>query len=233
MSNPLYSEAFFVDKCACLQVEARANGTRAVTYSPTDGGGEIVDTFDTVMFAVGRQPVTASLQLKKAGVAVNKAGKIPVFHERTTTPHIYAVGDVIEGGLELTPVAIQAGLLLAKRLYSGSKVHMDYNVSSGNRDLDRMQQTNQNRTGASGQSCPLVLLGEILLVIVFVLCTALSTPQMVATTVFTPLEYGAIGLSEEQAIGAFGEDQIEVLHSQFTPLEHTLPDRQELCYCKV
>lgn len=30
------------------------------------------------------------------------------------------------------------------------------------------------------------------------------------TTVFTPLEYGAIGLSEEDAIAKFGEDGIEV-----------------------
>lgn len=34
--------------------------------------------------------------------------------EQSSVPHIYAVGDVIEGGLELTPVAIQAGRLLAK-----------------------------------------------------------------------------------------------------------------------
>ena len=32
----------------------------------------------------------------------------------------------------------------------------------------------------------------------------------VATTVFTPLEYGAIGYSEEDAIAKFGEDKIEV-----------------------
>lgn len=33
--------------------------------------------------------------------------------EQSSVPHLYAVGDVIEGGLELTPVAIQAGKLLA------------------------------------------------------------------------------------------------------------------------
>ena len=33
---------------------------------------------------------------------------------------------------------------------------------------------------------------------------------MVATTVFTPLEYGAIGYAEEDAIKEFGEDNIEV-----------------------
>ncbi len=32
----------------------------------------------------------------------------------------------------------------------------------------------------------------------------------VPTTVFTPIEYGAIGYSEEEAIEAFGKDDIEV-----------------------
>ena len=32
----------------------------------------------------------------------------------------------------------------------------------------------------------------------------------VPTTVFTPLEYGSIGYSEEEAIKLFGEDNIEV-----------------------
>lgn len=46
--------------------------------------------------------------------------------EQTNVPHIYAVGDILEDKLELTPVAIQAGKLLARRLYGGSKakVHL-------------------------------------------------------------------------------------------------------------
>lgn len=37
-------------------------------------------------------------------------------------PNIYAIGDILEGRLELTPVAIEAGILLARRLYSGSNL---------------------------------------------------------------------------------------------------------------
>lgn len=37
-------------------------------------------------------------------------------------PYIYAIGDILEGKPELTPVAIQAGRLLAQRLYAGSTV---------------------------------------------------------------------------------------------------------------
>jgi len=34
-------------------------------------------------------------------------------------PYVYAIGDILDGKLELTPVAIQAGKLLARRLYGG------------------------------------------------------------------------------------------------------------------
>ena len=41
-------------------------------------------------------------------------------NEQSSVPNIYAVGDILDGKLELTPVAIQAGKLLAQRLYGGS-----------------------------------------------------------------------------------------------------------------
>ena len=44
--------------------------------------------------------------------------------EQTSVPNIYAIGDIIEGKPELTPVAIQAGQLLAKRLYGNSTLRV-------------------------------------------------------------------------------------------------------------
>ena len=56
----------------------------------------------------------------------------------------------------------------------------------------------------------------------------------VATTVFTPLEYGCIGLSEEDAIEKYGNDNIEVYHSNYIPLEYTVPKRSaKECYAKL
>jgi len=56
----------------------------------------------------------------------------------------------------------------------------------------------------------------------------------IATTVFTPLEYGCIGFSEEAAIEKFGDKNIEVYHSHFMPLEWTVPHREEnTCYAKL
>ena len=40
----------------------------------------------------------------------------------------------------------------------------------------------------------------------------------VPTTVFTPLEYGAIGYSEEEAIEQFGAENIEVIFRKLTPI---------------
>jgi thioredoxin reductase (NADPH) len=59
--------------------------------------------------------------------------------------------------------------------------------------------------------------------------------QKVATAVFTPLEYGAIGLSEEAAVEAFGEASIDVYHSAFNPLEWALSHDRDgpVCYVKV
>jgi len=42
------------------------------------------------------------------------------------------------------------------------------------------------------------------------------------TSVFTPLEYSCCGLPEEKAIEVFGEENIQVYHSKFTPLEEAI-----------
>lgn len=38
--------------------------------------------------------------------------------EQTSVPHIYAIGDIVSEKPKLTPVAIQAGRLLAQRMFS-------------------------------------------------------------------------------------------------------------------
>ena len=58
--------------------------------------------------------------------------------------------------------------------------------------------------------------------------------EHVATTVFTPLEYGCCGLSEEDALARYGEDNVEIYHSNFTPLEATVAHRMDNgCYAKL
>jgi len=89
--------------------------------------------------------------------------------EQTNVPHIFAVGDVLAGRLELTPVAIAAGEQLARRLFAGATAPMDYDT--------------------------------------------------IATTVFTPSEYGCVGLSEEAAVAKYGADALSTYLWQWTTLE--------------
>eukprot|EP00271_Cylindrocystis_brebissonii_P015462 TRINITY_DN38363_c0_g1_i1.p1 TRINITY_DN38363_c0_g1~~TRINITY_DN38363_c0_g1_i1.p1 ORF type:complete len:504 (-),score=108.36 TRINITY_DN38363_c0_g1_i1:1425-2936(-) len=173
--------------------EATEDGKVKVTYKNLDFGFEMTDTFDTVILAVGRDAETQQLNLGATGVEMNKAtGKILAVNEQTSVPHIYAIGDVLDQRQELTPVAIKAGVLLARRLYKGSKTLMDYN--------------------------------------------------QVPTTVFTPLEYGCVGMSEEDAVAQFGEENVEVYLSHFKPLEWQLNHKEEngvverednACYAKL
>ena len=57
----------------------------------------------------------------------------------------------------------------------------------------------------------------------------------VPTTVFTPLEYGCVGYTEEDAIKQFGDENIEVYHTEFRPLEWMFNKaRPEFsCYVKL
>ena len=54
------------------------------------------------------------------------------------------------------------------------------------------------------------------------------------TTVYTPLEYGACGLSEEAAVEKYGAESVEVYHTAFRPLEWAVPQRgEDACYAKL
>ncbi|XP_011494988.1 PREDICTED: thioredoxin reductase 2, mitochondrial-like isoform X2 [Ceratosolen solmsi marchali] len=56
----------------------------------------------------------------------------------------------------------------------------------------------------------------------------------IATTVFSPLEYGCVGLSEEQANIIYGEDNIEIYHAYYKPTEFFIPQKDNShCYLKV
>jgi glutathione reductase (NADPH) len=75
---------------------------------------------DLVFLATGRLPNTAGLGLEAAGVATATGGAVSVNADfQTSQPHIYAIGDVTDR-LNLTPVAIAEGHMLAERLYAPS-----------------------------------------------------------------------------------------------------------------
>lgn len=101
-----------------MAVEKEADGRLRVRFSTGDS-----DVFDTVLSARGRYPDLTALNAAGIGLATDGAsGKLLCRHEQTSVPHVYAVGDVVQGTPELTPVAIQAGVLLARRYVWGCVV---------------------------------------------------------------------------------------------------------------
>ena len=86
-------------------------------------------TSQKVIWAVGRKANVQQLNLEAAGVELTERGFIQVDeYQNTTTPGIYALGDV-SGEKELTPVAIKAGRTLAERLFNGkTDAKMDYEL---------------------------------------------------------------------------------------------------------
>ena len=134
-----------------------------------DGQDSQIQEYDTVLYATGRTADTANLHLPNIGVHPDQRGKLACTDEQTAVAHVYAVGDVLSGRPELTPVAIQAGEFLARRLYAGAVKKMNY--------------------------------------------------DLVCTTVFTPVEYGTCGLSEEAAIAQYGDSDIETYLWQWKTLE--------------
>ena len=86
---------------------------------------------------------------------------------------------------ELTPSAVLAGRLLAKRLYANGTQPMVYTD--------------------------------------------------IATTVFTPLEFGTVGLTEDAAIEKHGEANVDSYISTFSPLEWSIANKHGdvSCYSKI
>jgi thioredoxin reductase (NADPH) len=126
--------------------------------------------FDTVLLAIGRTGCAKWLKPERVGLTTNKGGDKFIVDDKdaTNVPGIYAIGDVAEGRPELTPVAIQSGKLLAKRLCNDGTQLMDY--------------------------------------------------KLIATTVFTPLEYACCGISEEESeLGLPGE--YTIYYSLHTPIQ--------------
>ncbi|MGT2714988.1 glutathione-disulfide reductase [Streptococcus respiraculi] len=84
-------------------------------------------TAEKILWAVGRRANIDNLNLEAVGITTTSTGHIAVNEfQETSTPHIYALGDVT-GEKELTPVAIKAGRTLSERLFNNkTNAKMDY-----------------------------------------------------------------------------------------------------------
>jgi thioredoxin reductase (NADPH) len=180
----------FINPCVPTKLEKLAGdkGPITVTWKDTKTGAETSEEFTTVLFATGRAACVKGIGLETTGVKLERNFIVTDADDKTNVDNIYAIGDVVLDKPELTPVAIQAGILLAKRMFGGASKRMDY--------------------------------------------------VNVCTTVFTPLEYGCVGLSEEDARAQLGKEAVEVHMVRYGALENAtlefdpLPEQRSNVYTR-
>ena len=83
---------------------------------------------DCVLMAVGRVANTTGLGLENAGVETHDDGSIPVDSGyQTNVPSVFALGDVVGGQYQLTPVATSEAMVFVRRQFGDeSGASMDY-----------------------------------------------------------------------------------------------------------
>lgn len=105
------------------RVEKLADGSLTLT---TDGGDQL-EGYDCLIWAIGRAPATKDLGLENTSITMDAHGFIPTdAFQNTNVDGVHAVGDVT-GRDALTPVAIAAGRKLSDRLFDGqSDARLEY-----------------------------------------------------------------------------------------------------------
>jgi len=104
-----------------ISIEKQADDSLKVNLN--DGSSLIADA---VLYATGRKPQLNDLGLENVDVAISNSGYVEVnSHFQTSESSIYALGDMT-GGMELTPVALEEGMTLARALYDNQPCKLDY-----------------------------------------------------------------------------------------------------------
>jgi dihydrolipoamide dehydrogenase len=114
-----------------IRLGARVTGSevkkKQVVVSFTDAEGEQKMTFDKLIVAVGRRPVTTDLLAADSGVDLDERGFIFVNDKcATSVPGVYAIGDVVRGAM-LAHKASEEGVMVAERI-AGHKAQMNYDL---------------------------------------------------------------------------------------------------------
>lgn len=117
-----------------IKLGARVTGSnvkgKEVVVEYTDAQGEQKATFDKVIVAVGRRPVTTDLLAADSGVKIDERGFIFVDdYCATSVPGVYAIGDVVRGPM-LAHKASEEGIMVVERI-AGHKAQMNYDLIPG------------------------------------------------------------------------------------------------------
>ena len=92
-----------------------------LTYSDASDGTPYFVNGDAILIATGRKPAIEELNLRAAGILVDAHGAIVVNDQlRTTTPHVWAMGDV-KGGLQFTYISLDDYRIIRDQLFGDKK----------------------------------------------------------------------------------------------------------------
>lgn len=83
---------------------------------------------EKVLLALGRSANVEALKCKEVGIELEKNGAVKVDdYQNTNIAGVYAIGDVTNN-IQLTPVAIKTGRIVAERIFNGrTDLKMNYN----------------------------------------------------------------------------------------------------------
>ncbi|AAY61658.1 dihydrolipoyl dehydrogenase [Rickettsia felis str. Pedreira] len=98
-----------------------------VNLTIEEGGKSSVVTSDVVLMAVGRKAYTQNLGLESVGIITDKQGRIEINDRfQTSSPNIYAVGDVVKGAMLAHKAEEEA--VAAVEIMAGQAGHVNYNL---------------------------------------------------------------------------------------------------------
>ncbi len=98
-----------------------------VNMTIEEGGKSSVVTSDVVLMAVGRKAYTQNLGLESVGIITDKQGRIEINDRfQTSSPNIYAVGDVVKGAMLAHKAEEEA--VVAVEIMAGQTGHVNYNL---------------------------------------------------------------------------------------------------------
>jgi glutathione reductase (NADPH) len=136
--GPLFLRGFDQDVREALANEMQKKGIN-VKFNSNIGeiekkGDQLIALLDDgeqleagqIMYATGRKPMTENLGLESVAIELDNDNAIKVNEQyQTNVPSIYAIGDVTNR-VNLTPVALAEGMVLAKRLFGNENKDVDY-----------------------------------------------------------------------------------------------------------
>ncbi len=102
------------------RIEKTASGLAATLKD-----GSVIEA-ELIMYATGRNPITANMGLVEAGVELRENGAIKVDDEyRTSVPNIFSLGDCTDR-VQLTPVAIAEAMAFSATQFNQTPTRTDY-----------------------------------------------------------------------------------------------------------